>query len=47
MAKMEAEDFEHLTLEEKILCGFYNAKPFVGGAYPIANLNMPSPSLKI
>ena len=41
MADMEAEDFEHLTLEEKILCGFYTAKPFTKGAYPIAQLNMP------
>lgn len=40
IAVMEAEDFENLTLEEKILCGFYTAKPFNKGAYPIDNLNM-------
>ena len=34
--KMEDEDFEYLTLEEKILCGYYTAKPSVRGAYPIA-----------
>ena len=38
---MEAEDFMGLTLEQKILCGYYVAKPFDKGAYPTANLNMP------
>ena len=42
VADMDAEDFEHLTLEEKILCGFYHAKPFLKGTYPIPQMNMPS-----
>ena len=33
---MDEADYENLTLEEKILCGFYTAKPSVKGAYPIA-----------
>mmetsp|Transcript_46022 Transcript_46022/g.60969 ORF Transcript_46022/g.60969 Transcript_46022/m.60969 type:complete len:121 (+) Transcript_46022:1053-1415(+) len=41
MARMEAEDYEDLSLEQKILCGFYAAKPFQKAAYPIDNLNMP------
>ena len=41
MARMEADDFENLTLEEKILCGYYTAKPSMREAYPIAQLNMP------
>lgn len=38
---MEADDFESLTLEQKILCGYYTAKPYNKGAYPIDQLNMP------
>ena len=38
---METEDYEDLSLEQKILCGFYSAKPYTKGAYPIENLNMP------
>ena len=41
MARMEADDFENLTLEEKILCGYYTAKPSMREAYPIAQMNMP------
>ena len=41
MAQMEAEDFDNLTLEEKILCGYYTAKPSLREAYPIAQMNMP------
>lgn len=42
MAQMEAEDFENLTLEQKILCGHYKVKPNYREAYPIAQLNVPS-----
>lgn len=41
IAQMEADDFENLTLEQKILCGYYTAKPYNKGAYPIDQLNMP------
>ncbi len=41
IARMEAEDYEYLTLEEKILCGYYSAKPSLREAYPIAQMNMP------
>ena len=41
IAKMEAEDYQSLTLEQKILCGYYQAKPYLGGAYPLPYLNMP------
>ena len=40
--QMEADDFESLTLEEKILCGYYTAKPFMGEAYPITQMNIPN-----
>lgn len=36
MARMDADDFENLTLEEKILCGYYTAKPSMRESYPIA-----------
>ena len=42
VARMDADDYEHLTLEEKILCGYYTAKPHYREAYPIAQLNIPS-----
>ena len=42
IAKMELEDFDDLTLEQKILCGFFTAKPSIRGSYPIDNLNMPN-----
>lgn len=35
IGQMDAEDYENLTLEEKILCGYYKVKQFSGGAYPI------------
>ena len=38
---MDAVDFEGLSLEEKILCGFYQAKPSNSEAYPITYLNIP------
>ena len=41
LARMDADDFENLTLEEKILCGYYTAKPSLREAYPIAQLNIP------
>ena len=36
VTQMEADDYESLTLEEKILCGYYTAKPYMGDTYPIA-----------
>lgn len=42
IAKMELEDFDDLTLEQKILCGFFTARPNMRGTYPIDNLNMPA-----
>lgn len=44
--EMEHDDFQDLTLEQKILCGYYVAKPFNKGAYPIANMNMPKFDLR-
>jgi len=41
---MEAEDYENLTLEEKILCGYFKAQPFVKGTYAIPQLDMPKRS---
>ena len=38
---MEADDYESLTLEEKILCGYYTAKPFMNDTYPIMQMNIP------
>ena len=42
VTQMEADDFESLTLEEKILCGYYTAKPYMKDAYPIAQMNIPN-----
>ena len=42
VTQMEADDFESLTLEEKILCGYYTAKPYMRDAYPIAQMNIPN-----
>ena len=36
IALMEADDYNNLTLEEKILCGYYTAKPSYRESYPIA-----------
>ena len=41
IARMEFEDYENLTLEQKILTGFYSPKPSFRETYPIANMNMP------
>ena len=38
---MEFDDFESLTLEQKILCGYFTAKPNMKGAYPLDQMNMP------
>ena len=35
VGEMEADDFETLTLQQKILCGYYTAKPYNKGAYPL------------
>jgi len=41
LATMEAEDFENLTLEEKILCGYFSAKFSDKDTHPSAPLKMP------
>ena len=35
-------DFSQMTLEEKILSGYYTAKPFMNEAYPGPMLNRPN-----
>ena len=43
IAIMDADDYKNLTLEEKILCGYYTAKPSMREAYPIAQMNVAKP----
>jgi hypothetical protein len=35
-------DFSQMTLEEKILSGYFTAKPFMNEAYPGPMLNRPN-----
>ena len=37
------DDYSEMTLEEKILCGYYSARPNYRDSYPIAQMNMPKP----
>ena len=39
----EPEDFTAMTLEEKILCGYFSAKPYNRDAYPTNLMNIPNP----